>query len=83
MTLSWNEIKTRTVSFTNMWKDEANEDAEAKSFCEGLFPGINKTVRTRMLHKVTSSHKAGFYFIRHTLLLSQSFSPLCYHRVLC
>jgi len=32
MPLSWNEIKTRAVAFTNKWKDEVNEHAEAKSF---------------------------------------------------
>jgi hypothetical protein len=27
MPLSWNEIKTRAVAFSNKWKDEENEDA--------------------------------------------------------
>ncbi|WP_017379029.1 DNA methyltransferase [Paenisporosarcina sp. TG-14] len=30
--LSWNEIRARAISFTNEWKDEKNENAEAKSF---------------------------------------------------
>lgn len=30
--LSWNEIRARSISFTNEWKDEKNENAEAKSF---------------------------------------------------
>ena len=37
MPLSWNEIKNRAVSFTNKWKDEASEDAEAKSFWDDFF----------------------------------------------
>ena len=37
MPLSWNEIKTRAVAFTNEWKDEVSEDAEAKSFWDDFF----------------------------------------------
>ncbi len=37
MPLSWNEIKTRAVTFTNEWKDEVSEDAEAKSFWDDFF----------------------------------------------
>ena len=37
MPLSWNEIKTRAVGFTNEWKDEVSEDAEAKSFWDDFF----------------------------------------------
>ena len=37
MSLSWNEIKTRAVAFTNEWKDEVSEDAEAKSFWDDFF----------------------------------------------
>jgi len=29
---SWNEIKSRALAFTNEWKDEVSEDAEAKAF---------------------------------------------------
>ena len=35
--LSWNEIKDRALKFTNEWKNESSEDAEAKSFWDGLF----------------------------------------------
>ncbi len=38
MPLSWNEIKSRALAFTNEWKDEVSEDAEAKSFWDELFP---------------------------------------------
>jgi len=37
MPLSWNEIKTRAAAFSNKWKDEVNEDAEAKSFWDDFF----------------------------------------------
>jgi hypothetical protein len=37
MPLSWNEIKTRAVAFTNEWKDEVSEDAEVKSFWDDFF----------------------------------------------
>lgn len=37
MPLSWNEIKIRAVAFTNEWKDEVSEDAEAKSFWDDFF----------------------------------------------
>lgn len=35
--LSWNEIRARSISFTNEWKDETNENAEAKSFWNDFF----------------------------------------------
>jgi len=37
MPLSWNEIKSRAVAFTNEWKDDISEDAEAKSFWDDFF----------------------------------------------
>ena len=37
MALSWNEIRIRAVEFSNEWKDEVSEDAEAKSFWDGFF----------------------------------------------
>ncbi len=37
MPLSWNEIKSRAVTFTNEWKDDLSEDAEAKSFWDDFF----------------------------------------------
>jgi hypothetical protein len=37
MPLSWNEIKSRAITFTNKWKDEVNEHAEAKSFWDDFF----------------------------------------------
>lgn len=37
MPLSWNEIKSRALTFTNEWKDEIREHAEAKSFWDDFF----------------------------------------------
>lgn len=37
MPLSWNEIKTRALTFSKEWQDETSEDAEAKSFWDGFF----------------------------------------------
>ncbi len=37
MPLSWNEIKTRAVAFSNEWKAEDKEHAEAKSFWDKFF----------------------------------------------
>ena len=37
MPLSWNEIKSRALAFTQEWKDEVSEDAEAKSFWDDFF----------------------------------------------
>jgi hypothetical protein len=37
MPLTWNEIKSRGLAFTNEWKDEVSEDAEAKSFWDNFF----------------------------------------------
>ena len=37
MPLSWNEIKSRALAFSNEWKDEVSEDAETKSFWDDFF----------------------------------------------
>jgi hypothetical protein len=37
MPLSWNEIKSRAITFSAEWKDEVSEDAEAKSFWDHFF----------------------------------------------
>jgi hypothetical protein len=49
MPLSWNEIKSRALSFSREWADAANEDSEAKPFWIAFFEifGItNKRVAT-------------------------------------
>jgi hypothetical protein len=44
MSLSWNEIKSRALEFSQEWAGEASEDAEAKSFWDAFFRvfGINR-----------------------------------------
>ncbi len=44
MPLSWNEIRSRAISFSKEWKDECSESAEAKTFWDGFFNvfGINR-----------------------------------------
>ena len=37
MPLSWNEIKHRAIAFSNEWRDETREEAEAKSFWDAFF----------------------------------------------
>ena len=37
MPLSWNEIRTRALTFSREWGDETSEGAEAKSFWDGFF----------------------------------------------
>ncbi len=37
MPLSWNEIKSRSLTFSKTWEHEGSEDAEAKSFWDGFF----------------------------------------------
>lgn len=65
MPLSWNEIKSRAVAFTNEWKDEVSEDAEAKSFWDDFFNvfGISR----RRFATLSSA----------TLLMKQSGSSFC------
>jgi hypothetical protein len=45
MALSWTEIKDRALRFANEWKDEASEDAEAKSFWDDFFNVFGVTRR--------------------------------------
>jgi hypothetical protein len=37
MPLSWNEIKSRAITFSQEWAGESSEKAEAKSFWDGFF----------------------------------------------
>jgi hypothetical protein len=54
MPLSWNEIKSRALTFTQEWKDEVSEDAEAKSFWDDFFNvfGISRRRVASFEHKV-------------------------------
>ena len=63
MPLSWNEIRDRAVAFSREWKNEASEDAEAKSFWDAFFNvfGITRR-RIASFEKpvVKSDGKGGF-----------------------
>lgn len=37
MPLSWNEIRSRAIKFSEEWEDVSNEDTEGKSFIDGFF----------------------------------------------
>src|ERR1700712_2106896 len=60
MPLSWNEIKSRALQFTQEWKDEVSEDAEAKSFWDDFFNlfGISRRRVATFEHGVASSSLA-------------------------
>lgn len=45
MPLSWNEIKSRAITFSKDWEDERSEDAEAKTFWDGFFSVFGMTRR--------------------------------------
>jgi len=61
MPLSWNEIKSRATAFSNEWKDEVSEDAEAKSFWDGFFNifGISRRRVATFEHAVKSPLSLG------------------------
>lgn len=60
--LSWNEIRARAISFTNEWKDETNENAEAKSFWDDFFDvfGIPRRRVATFEKRVKTLDGAGF-----------------------
>ncbi len=63
MPLSWNEIKSRAIAFSQEWEDESSEDAEAKSFWDGWFRvfGISRRrVATFEQSVKKADHKQGF-----------------------
>ncbi len=74
MALSWNEIKDRALKFSNEWKDDFNEEAEAKSFLEAFFNvfGISRKKVATFEHKVKKlDDKDGYIdlFWKATLLV--------------
>jgi len=61
--LSWNEIKSRALSFSRTWADAANEDSEAKPFWIAFFEifGItDKRVATFELNVQKHGGKQGY-----------------------
>jgi type I restriction-modification system DNA methylase subunit len=74
MALSWNEIKDRALKFSNEWKDDFNEEAEAKSFLEAFFNvfGISRKKVATFEHKVKKLNDHDGYidlFWKGTLLV--------------
>ena len=37
MALSWNEIRSRAITFTKEWENESRENAESQSFWNDFF----------------------------------------------
>ena len=63
MPLSWNEIKSRALTFSRTWADATNEDSEAKPFWIDFFEifGItNKRVATFELNVKKLGAAQGF-----------------------
>ena len=60
MPLSWNEIKTRAVTFSKKWEDESSERAEAQSFWNDFFAvfGIERR-RVAIFEKQVKLSRAG------------------------
>ncbi|MDD2815572.1 MAG: class I SAM-dependent DNA methyltransferase [Thiotrichaceae bacterium] len=63
MPLSWNEIRSRAITFMKEWTDESREHAEAKSFWDGFFHvfGISRRRVASFEHPVKKlNNKQGF-----------------------
>ena len=60
MPISWNEIKTRAVTFSKKWEDESSERAEAQSFWNDFFAvfGIERR-RVAIFEKQVKLARAG------------------------
>jgi hypothetical protein len=74
MALSWNEIKDRALKFSNEWKNDFNEEAEAKSFLEAFFLvfGISRKKVATFEHRVKKLDDSDGYidlFWKATLLV--------------
>jgi hypothetical protein len=63
MALSWNEIKSRAIHFSNEWENETSEDAEAKSFWDDFFNvfGISRRRVATFETKVTKGNRKDGY----------------------
>lgn len=62
MPLSWNEIRTRAVTFSHDWKDAVDENADAKTFWDELFQvfGVKRRRVATFEHRVKHDGKRGF-----------------------
>lgn len=53
MSLSWNEIRKRAIEFSNEWKDETRERAEAQTFWNAFFKVFGRERRVDALFEKT------------------------------
>jgi hypothetical protein len=53
MSLSWNEIRKRAIEFSNEWKDENRERAEAQTFWNAFFNVFGRVRRVDALFEKT------------------------------
>jgi hypothetical protein len=63
MPLSWNEIRSRAITFSKEWEDESSESAEAKTFWDQFFEvfGVpRRRLATFETHVQKAGEKAGF-----------------------
>lgn len=58
MPLSWNEIRSRAITFSKEWEDESSESAEAKTFWDQFF-NVFGVPRRRLATFETHVQKAG------------------------
>ncbi len=62
MPLSWNEIRSRALAFSNEWKDAASESADAKTFWDDFFNvfGVSRRRVASFEKRVVTGEGAGF-----------------------
>lgn len=53
MSLSWNEIRKRAIKFSNEWKGETSESAEAQTFWNAFFKVFGRERRVYALFEKT------------------------------
>ncbi len=49
MPLSWNEIKSRAITFSKKWEDTAREEADAKEFLVEFLNSPSLTAKMIMI----------------------------------
>ncbi len=65
MPISWNEIKSRAVTFSKKWEDTKREEADAKEFLVEFLNifGIERKKVATFEHKVKKLSEAAGYWI--------------------
>jgi len=71
MPLSWNEIKSRALTFSRTWADAANENSEAKPFWIDFFE----------IFGITDKHDAQRMDALHLWKIGKSLPLLQRHRL--